>query len=368
MTFVMVGVGFLAFMSATMLAIDVGMGMVARTQSQKAADSGALSGAIALVFDNYDDRSPSGPAVQSALTAAKSTQNQVFNAQASVIPEDVTFPTVDQVRVLVQRSVARGNPLTPFIGPMIGIKTMDVGAVATAEIIPANAMQCVKPFMIPDRWIEKNDPPMTMNSTFDMYDNKGNPVPTPDVYIPRGQTGYTGYNPNRDKGTQLILRAGTGNNIEPTMYYSWKMPGNDIGGDFYRENIYMCNQTKVHPGDSMIQEPGNMVGPTTSGIQDLIDQDPAAHWNSSTRKVEGGKAGKSPRIAPIPLYDPAKYANAKKNGRTAEFEVANWIGFFFDRIVGNQVYGYIVPITGTLDKNAGPGSPDAFAKAIVLVE
>ena len=37
----------------------------------------------------------------------------------------------------------------------------------------------------------------------------------------------------RDKGTELIiLRAGNGNNIEPSFYYSWKMPG-DTGGDFY---------------------------------------------------------------------------------------------------------------------------------------
>jgi len=368
MSFVMVGAGFLAFMSATMLAIDVGMGMVARTQSQKAADAGALAGAIALVFDNYDDRSPSGPAVQNALTASRAPENQVFNRQASVIPEDVTFPTVDRVRVRVQRSVARGNPLTPFIAPMIGINTIDVGAIATAEIVPANAMQCVKPFMIPDRWIEKTNPPMTINSTFDMYDNKGNPIATPDVYIPRGQPGYTGYNPNKDKGTELILRAGVGNNIEPTMYYSWKMPGNDIGADFYRENIANCNTSRMKWGDAITQEPGAMSGPTIQGIEELIAKDPAAHWNSSTKKVEGGMAGKSPRIAPIPLYDPAKYAEAKKNGRTAEFEVANWIGFFFDRVVGNQIYGYIEPIAGSLDKSAGPGSPDAFAKAIVLVE
>ena len=37
-----------------------------------------------------------------------------------------------------------------------------------------------------------------------------------------------------------MLRAGTGNNIEPSFYYSWKMPG-DVGGDFYRENIADCN-------------------------------------------------------------------------------------------------------------------------------
>jgi hypothetical protein len=152
------------------------------------------------------------------------------------------------------------------------------------------------------------------------------------------------------------------------MYFSWKMPGDDIGADFYRENIYGCNQTHVQPGDMMIQEPGNMAGPTLQGIQDLIAKDPNARWNSSLKKVENSAFGISPRVAPIPLYDPAKYAVAKKNGRTAEFEVANWLGFFIDRIVGGDVHGFITPIGGNLDANSPPGAPEAFAKVIVLVE
>jgi hypothetical protein len=263
-----------------------------------------------------------------------------------------------------------------FIGPMFSMPTANVGAIATAEVIPANAMTCVKPFMIPDRWQEKNQLPYNpMTSTFEMYDNKGNPLAVPDKYVPAcmtcnpGDTSeYTGYSPVADKGVQLIIRAGTGNNIEPSMYFSWKMPGDDIGADFYRENISGCNHSKVKHGDLMIQEPGSMSGPTLQGIQDLIAKDPNARWNASLKKVENSAFGISPRVAPIPLYDPAKYADAKKNGRTAEFEVANWLGFFIDKIQGGDVYGYITPITGTLDKDAAPGSPDAFAKVIVLVE
>src|SRR5437763_6261990 len=90
MSFVYVGMGFMAFLSATTLAIDVGMFMTARTQAQTSADSGALSGATALVFNDWDDRTSSGPAVQSALNAARS--NQVISPTVSVTPPDVTFP------------------------------------------------------------------------------------------------------------------------------------------------------------------------------------------------------------------------------------------------------------------------------------
>ena len=47
MTLIFVGLSMLAFMSATMLALDVGNLMVARTQAQASADSGALAGATA---------------------------------------------------------------------------------------------------------------------------------------------------------------------------------------------------------------------------------------------------------------------------------------------------------------------------------
>ena len=90
MSLVFVGVGFMAFLAATTLAIDVGMFMTARSQAQNSADAGALAGAIALYFDDYDDRSTGGPAVQSAMVAAR--ENQVIGAQVSVTPPDVTFP------------------------------------------------------------------------------------------------------------------------------------------------------------------------------------------------------------------------------------------------------------------------------------
>ena len=64
----------MAFLSASMLAIDVGMLMTARNQAQNAADAGALAGATALLYDNWNDRSAGGPAVTSAIGAATDEQ------------------------------------------------------------------------------------------------------------------------------------------------------------------------------------------------------------------------------------------------------------------------------------------------------
>jgi len=377
MTFVFVGLGFMAFMTASTLAIDVGMFMTAKSQAQNAADAGALAGAIAIAFNDFDDRSPTGPAVSSAIAAAQA--NLMMGQAPSVLPSDVTFPNdplgqPTRVAVSAYRTVARENPIPTLIGPIFGVPTVDIGASATAEASQANAMTCVKPFMIPDRWREPNggafDP---YTSTFRMYDNQNNllPLSQRDVYVPVDQEGYTGYTP-ADKGTELILRSGSGNNIEPTMYQSWKMPGNEIGGDFYSDNISGCNTSIITFSPSqptyLTQEPGNMMGPTNQGIDDLILKDPAAHWDTSCNCVKGSNFGISPRITPLPLYDPVYYAEGKANGRNADFKLANIMGFFIDRREGNQVYGHITPISGILNPNAGPAPIGAFPVAIRLVQ
>ena len=112
MSFVFVGMGFMAFLAATTLAIDVGMFMTARTQSQTSADAGALAGALALAFDDYDDRSATGPAVQNAITAAQANQVMSTNVNVDFSKGDVTFPVgptglANRVRVDVYRTVER---------------------------------------------------------------------------------------------------------------------------------------------------------------------------------------------------------------------------------------------------------------------
>ena len=368
MTLPFVGVSLATLLAASTLAIDVGMLMTARSQAQNAADAGALAGAVGLAFDDFDDRSASGPAVQSAINTAM--ENRVIREVVSVTPADVTFLTGPageaRVRVDVYRTGGRSNPVSTLLGMLAGVNAVDIRAFATAEAAPANAMTCVKPFTIPDRWVENRNGPWTPNSTFDRYDNKGNVIPNADVYIPPGQPGYRGYDNQADRGTPLTLRAGTGNNISPSLYWSWKMPG-EIGGDFYRDNIANCNQSVFGFGAPMTQEPGNMVGPTMDGIDALIAKDPNAYWDNLTNSVRSD-VSPSPRIFPIPLYDPEYYASGKANGRNASLRMANWIGFFVESRSGNEVYGRITPVLGVIDPNLGPAPAGAFPFAIRLVQ
>ena len=379
MTYVFVGLGFMAFLSASMLAIDVGMLMTARNQAQNSADAGALAGAVALAFDNFNDRSATGPAVTSAISAA--TANQVMSGNVTVQPQDVEFlddefgdPT--RVKVTVYRRAStepgRNNPIQTLIARYFGMATADVAATATAEASPANAMTCVKPFTIPDKWQENTEEPWDSSDTFDAFDNRGDPIPGGDVYIPAtnpdgsSNPNYTGYNNERERGERLMLRADNGSKITVSFYFSIAIAG-ITGGSEYDWNIANCNTHIMERDDLLLHEPGAMVGPTVSGIEALIAKDPNATWDIANKRVTGSQfPGQSPRVFPIPLYDPVFYESGKRNGREADLMVANWIGFFAEEVVGSQIYGRIIPIAGI---RTGNNAPDGlFPRAIRLVK
>jgi Flp pilus assembly protein TadG len=373
MSYVFIGLGMMAFLSASMLAIDVGMLMTARNQAQNSADAGALAGATALLFDNYTDRSASGPAVTNAINAA--TGNPVMAKNVSVLPTDVTFPLdpsgePSRVKVTVRRTASRGNPVSTLIAKYFGVTNTDIGATATAEVSQANAMTCVKPFTIPDKWNEAQTPPWSMDDTYDAFDNKGRPLANPDIYIPATQPGYTGYNQESSRGQKLVLRAATGENITVSFYFSLAMGKPVItGGAEYDWNIANCNKTIYYWGDPLTQEPGAMTGPTIQGAEALIAKDPGAYWDTSTNRVKGSAyAAQSPRVFPIPLYDPIVYDSGKRNGRQADLVTANWIGFFLEYIEGNGIWGRIIPIAGIRDANHGPAPMGLNPKALRLVE
>ena len=370
MTLVFVGGGLLAFLAATMLAIDVGMFMVARTQAQTAADAGALAGAVALVFDDPDDRSPNGPAVQNAVVAAQA--NAVMSGQVSVTPQDVTFPSQDRIKVDVYRTGERANPVATVVAPFFGRPTVDIEATATADAVPANAASCVKPWAVPDKWRERQTPPWDPDDTFAAYEqngpNRGQPLPNPDVYIPSNQEGYTGYDQDPtgvDYGTQVVLKHGNPQQtVSASHFFPIALPPNS-GAAWYEENIPGCWPGVATIGDTVPVEPGNQVGPTAAGTQVLIDQDPTAYWDDFENRVVSDLSP-SPRVVVLPVYDPDTYDAARHQGRT-ELVITNLVGFFIETLQGNDVVGRVVPMTG-LVREGTPMPSGAFLRAIRLVE
>jgi hypothetical protein len=375
MSLVFVTVSFMSVLTATTLAIDIGMFMNARSQAQNAADAGALAGAVALGYNSYTDRSVSGPAVQSAINTGKT--NLVGGGVVSILPSDVTFPLdpdgqPNRVAVQVFRTVARNNSVPTLMGRLFGVDRVDIVASATAEASAANAETCIKPFTIPDRWIEKQTGEWDPDDTFDLYASKNKELANKDVYVPLKpkpdpNTDYTGYNPDRDRGLQLVLKANNESKVSPSIYNPWALPGRGGASD-YREDIATCNSTKLAIGDFMDAEPGNMVGPTKQGTDDLVDKDPNAVWDESCKCVKNSAFRTSPRVVVIPVYDPVYYETGKQNGSNASLKIANFLGFFIEKMNGNEVVGRITPVGGIHSGSAGPAPIGAFPVVIRLVQ
>jgi hypothetical protein len=111
-----------------------------------------------------------------------------------------------------------------------------------------------------------------------------------------------------------------------------------------------------------------MVGPTKAGVEQLVDSDPNAYWDEDCLCVKGSAFPVSPRIRPIPLYDPDYYERGKQNGRYADFKVANFLGVFVKGMQGNEVVAFITPIAGSNGSNGSVGPPNAFPYVVRIVE
>lgn len=332
------------------LAIDVGMLYTAKGQAQNAADSGALAGAGNLLVSPNDDVDAKNVAVQYANT------HTIVNDPVAITPSnvDVTLTTGTCPAVPIANgpcvTVTVGHTVPTFFARILGFDTVYIEADATAIVGPANQTACLKPWIIPDA-----------------YDDLVNPVGefNPGDYYAQGVTSYgTNYRgPSQDWGLQLTLKVGnpqTG--PAPGQFYPIDLPiedGPDTGGDRYRENIHTCNALPVQVGDLVWTETGNMIGPTRQGVNELINKDPLASWNSTFGIVGSSfAAGASPRLVLIPMFDPG---NPPTSGKQ-QLEVTNIAGFFIEVMNGDEVTGRLMPGMGV---GSGTG---AMLQSVTLVE
>jgi hypothetical protein len=411
-------VAMMALMAFNALVIDYGALWVSRRQAQNAADAAALAGALSLAYDDPDDI----PRAQSAAAAAGAA-NLVLDAPPSILPEtDVTLvpcppgaPGLPDtcIRANVYRSAARANALPTFFAQIMGIGSQDVRATATAQVQTGNAVECMKPWAVADKWDENwengapNAGPWTTDSVFDKYRKQGNTyvpdpaVTTPDVYIaPTAGDPGTGFapfdadgNPTSDYGLPFVLKIGA---AEARLSSGWFLALDMLnadgtsgsGGADYRDNIKNCNGTVYQIGDTLTvsSEQGNMIGPTRQGVEGggpgdmgLTEKDPNATWNTATRSIQGSCApgvcadgqwyARSPRIVPVPLFDIDAFFAGSPNGKTT-VNITNIMGFFIEGMCGpgnKDVCGRLVAIPGL---TRGGGSVDetaSFLRKVLLV-
>lgn len=348
---IMGAVAIVAMFAFAVLAIDGAIMMTTKNQLQAAADAAALAGATGLIEGSQ------ATAINRAIRVA-SYNDAVQDVRRPVVigPGDVSFPDPATIRVQTHRTSATGDPLRTYFLRVLrpgGNNETDVTAVAAARIYNACSADCVKPWAIPDRWDDLN-----ANGALDpgeLYD--------PDV---------TGYRVPVDVGQNVVLKVGSpSSSMAPGQFYPVDLPPLDCdcgvdpetGGNQYSWNIANCNPYEVSPGDRLQLEPGNMVGPTRHGMDDLIALDPNAYWDSTNETVAGSAWGMSPRIVLVPMFDPRLPPDSGRNW----VSVVKIAAFFIESVgPGSEVRGRFIKVTVDGDPCEGVGP--SFIQGIALVE
>jgi hypothetical protein len=379
---VMVTVSLMAMLALAALAIDLAALRDARAEAQRAADAIALAGATAFKDKPFTDPATVTEAIDRAqqvarwnrvradtldlrgwtrsspmrqswggdVTTVRTTSNQV---ELNIIPDS------QRVRAWVRHA----NLSTWFAG-LIGKPYSSVQAMATAQATQSGIAKCLKPLALPDIWKETNrssgrtgqdlnanglwdqGEPWSFNPPADTY-AQYDPTATPAAQAL--QTGYgSGFRNTidgvlNDYGRSIVIKAQRpGDAITSGWFYPWRI-GESSGGNDYRNNITGCNPASTSLGVPYDVENGNMVGPTRQGFDDLIGQDPSAHWNPSADggkgAVEGSSFGDwrdSPRVVPIALFDPNQIAGIQSGGNLS-LTFNNFALFFVEGFIGNGV-------------------------------
>jgi hypothetical protein len=427
---VQVAVAMIVLIGFTAFVADYGLMWVARRQAQNAADAGALAGAIALGFDDFADRSATGPAKQSARNIAV---GNVVAAQAPKVDinTDVYFYEDDPtkfpaecadntcIRVDVYRNLEGGNPLPVWFGQLIGLVNQGVRATAIARAAYGNASDCLKPWAVVDRWEEHWDggpvtfPPNSWDNddTYDRYDKDGNLDPTyttPDVYTPP-YVEYTdpdgdgvetpdwstylpgsGFHPYEftsgtpeqtdDYGMQMFLKQGDAGdwnfgagwfmrlNLAPFDTDEDGTPCTGQGAKCYEQQLAGCVGITYKIGDELEIDNanGSATGPTRDGVQAIIDKDPNAKWDPGSKTVVDSCCAVSPRIVAIPMVNPDELMATFKNGNRT-VPISNIAGFFVEGIQGNGTNQQVFGRLMTIPGLITAGSEEGEAPSTFMI-
>jgi hypothetical protein len=351
--------------------------LMTKIQLQNAADAAALAGASAFLDGG-------GQAEARARAIAVAGENVAWQDGLDPVVisnADVTFPTATRCRVRTHRTRATGDALRTFFISVLdpgSDRLAEANAVAEAEVMDICSASCFKPWSPVDRWDDTDGDneydyhePYTDSNNNGQYDlgepftdQNANAAWDPDEpYDPY----VTGYHAPEDIGLRITLKLGDPHDtIVSGHFYAIELDGDPSGGaSEYRNCIRepCCWPYEIGLGDSLLVKPGNMVGPTRQGTQDLIDQDPSAYWDNASQSVQGSVYGTSPRAVKIALFDPRYTPKSGRNWVT----VSNLGAFFVESVRAGDVTGVYMGLTTQGEPCAGPGDP-TFLVGLRLVE
>jgi Flp pilus assembly protein TadG len=334
---VQVAVAMIVLIAFTGFVADHGLLWVARRQAQNAADAGAHAGASAFAYD-ADTRAVDGPAKRAAYKLAMS--NGIAAEAPSVIDPttgdhtDITFYSEDNakfpaecaddscIRVDVYRNEARANPLPVWFTQLVGVTSQGVRATAIARAVPASYSECLKPWLIPDKWEDNNG-----NGTFE----EGI-----DVYTKPGWT-------DADIGTTLTLSPGNPHlAISPSDFFQL------TDGTNYPDAIVGCT-LMGGIGDEVEVFPGASFGLTIHNVEELIANNDG-----------------NPVTVIVGMFDPVEFMMQDRTSGKFNLEIVNMMGFRIEGMDNKALYGTIVGAPGDLKGGYEDTSGNLLKKVMLI--
>ena len=165
--------------------------------------------------------------------------------------------------------------------------------------------------------------------------------------------------------------------LSPGVFQPVRIPrydGASQGGADYSENIASCAGMPVGIGDTLESENGNMIGPTRHGRRRshrpgsqraMGSSDEFGDRTAVPRRLR--RAGEVLASSPSPSSTP-RPTTPRSVRDCRQFTIVNILGFFIDRMQGNDVVGYLTEAPGLVRGATAPIDPSAsFLAQIQLI-
>lgn len=324
------------------LAVDVGVLLAARSAAQRAADSGALAGAFTFVTQPWAAQ----PARATEHARAAALANGVLENSIAAGDVGVNVDVANR-RVSVDIQHRRGT----FFARAFGRALADISVRGVAEAsLTSTGSACTKPWFIPNTVMSTLAPCEACAAGEVFVGPDGNVTPFAQTRA----------------GMRFTVKPGNPQNaLDSGQFYAIRMPDSQ-GGNDYRTNIATCSPNVVYCSQSYGAEPGNMIGPTVQGVEDLVGPTPDVFVDvGQYRHSDGITSDTSHQLAIAPIWDtcnaPGFCPAGKPPDGGANFRVSV-IGFallFIEGRQGNDVIARLIwASTCSVAGGAGPAPPE----------
>ena len=235
-------------LSFVAMAVDMGVLYSSRSGAQKSVDAAALAGAFTFVTN------PLFPQPDAAVEHAVQTATSNYILGSAIQASDLSVTVeVEQRKVYVDLNYAQPTYFARILG--LNSVPISVQAVARASDNSASA-GCTKPWLIPNAMLS-GSAPCTACGLGEVLLGPGEG----DSVTAWGQS---------QVGQQFMVRAGNpGSVLAPREFFAMRL-NDSLGGNDYQTNITTCSPQVVTCLQSYEIEPGQMIGATTLGVQDLV--------------------------------------------------------------------------------------------------